>query len=242
MKAPLLVLATSGPAAEVGLVRGGLPDPALTVEPLGEGALRGRGLLPAVARLLAACGLDARALGAVLVDVGPGSFTGVRVGVTAAKTLAFALGLPVVAVDALEALAGAAPEPGPVLALRDAGRGTVYAGLYGPPAPGGRAVLRAPERVALAALGAWPPATPVGEEVERLAAAAGRGPGACRLAAGAAAVLGVGGPRLLAGGTTAPASLVPLYLQASAPERLRAGEVGATSPGADGAGGRAGRG
>lgn len=220
MRAPLLVLATSGPHAEVGLftARG------LGVRVLGAGAARGRGLLPAVAEELRAQGLAPGDLGGLIVDVGPGSFTGVRVGVTAAKALAFALGLPVVAVLSLEALAAAAAEPGAVLALRDAGRGTVYAALYGARDGGRRPTLRAPCRVDLGALSAWGPATPVGEDAERLSRDAGLSASAHAVRADAAAVLSVGRPRLEAGERQDPATLVPIYLQASAPERLRDGE------------------
>lgn len=227
MNAPLLILATSGPHAEVGL----LTPEGLSVRVLGEGAARGRGLLPAVAEALRARDLAPGDLRGLIVDVGPGSFTGVRVGVTAAKSLAFALGLPVVAVLSLEALAEAAAEPGAVLTLRDAGRGTAYAALYGPRGEGPRPVLRAPARVDLSALAAWGgPALAVGEEADRLLREAGLAGPAQRVQADAAAVLAVGRPRLDAGGGQDPATLVPLYLQASAPERLRDAERGEPTP------------
>jgi tRNA threonylcarbamoyladenosine biosynthesis protein TsaB len=219
---PLLVIATSGTEAEVGLHLGG--DRPLERRALGTGAARGRGLLPAVRDLLGGAG--SRSLAAIAVDVGPGSFTGVRVGVTAAKTLAWALKVPVVGVLSLEALAASAPTGAQVLALRDAGRGTVYAALYSPGAPGERAIVRPPARLPDTALRAWPAdALVVGEEAARLVAAAGLPQHAFAGRADAASVLAVARLRLRAGGGDDPATLVPVYLQASAPERLRAGET-----------------
>jgi tRNA threonylcarbamoyladenosine biosynthesis protein TsaB len=74
----------------------------------------------------AALGYDA--LDVIAVNHGPGSFTGVRTGVAAARGLALALGRPVLAVNTLEVLAGAlGPQPaGTVIAALDARRGQVY--------------------------------------------------------------------------------------------------------------------
>ena len=71
-------------------------------------------------------------LGRIAVTVGPGSFTGIRVGVAAARGLALALAVPAVGVTTLEALAaaGAQHPESPVLAVQDAKRGEVYAALF----------------------------------------------------------------------------------------------------------------
>lgn len=106
-----------------------------------ECELRGEGALAALDRLLAEEGVRPGDLDAVAVSVGPGSFTGVRIGVAAAQGFAFALGIPLAAVGTLEGLAEAALDtdwgvPGAlVLPLVDARRGEVYASLYrvGPP-------------------------------------------------------------------------------------------------------------
>jgi tRNA threonylcarbamoyladenosine biosynthesis protein TsaB len=77
--------------------------------------------------LLRAVGLDYPALDLLAVNHGPGSFTGVRSVVAAARALALAAGLPVLAVGSLEALATAVPDgPGTLLAVLDARRGQVY--------------------------------------------------------------------------------------------------------------------
>lgn len=72
-------------------------------------------------------------LGAVAVSVGPGSFTGVRVGVSAARGFALALGIPAIGVTTLEALADEARERfgvQSVLAVLDAGREEINAAIY----------------------------------------------------------------------------------------------------------------
>jgi tRNA threonylcarbamoyladenosine biosynthesis protein TsaB len=101
-----------------------------------EADLRGEGVLAAVARLLAETGVRPDELDAVAVSRGPGSFTGVRIGVSAAQGVALGVGIPVVPVGTLEALAAAAAEhaeaaPGALLLPSvDARRGEVYAALY----------------------------------------------------------------------------------------------------------------
>lgn len=71
--------------------------------------------------------IQARDVNLLAATSGPGSFTGVRIGLAAIKGLAEGLGIPVVTVSRLRLLAGA---EGEVTALLDAGRGDVYAGAY----------------------------------------------------------------------------------------------------------------
>lgn len=98
--------------------------------------LQGRGqadlLVELIDDLLSAARLGYRSLDAVAVNHGPGSFTGLRSAVAAARGLALAAGLPVVAVTSLEALAAAVPErgSGTVVAALNAGRGQVYAQAF----------------------------------------------------------------------------------------------------------------
>ena len=69
-------------------------------------------LIGLIDELLGAAGCDYAALGALAVNCGPGSFTGLRSVVAAARGLALAAGLPVVGVSSLEALAAAVPARG----------------------------------------------------------------------------------------------------------------------------------
>jgi len=82
--------------------------------------------------LLGAARLEYRALGVIAVDHGPGGFTGLRSAVAAARGLALAADLPVLAVTSLEALAAAVPEPaaGMLVAALDARRGQVYVQVF----------------------------------------------------------------------------------------------------------------
>jgi tRNA threonylcarbamoyladenosine biosynthesis protein TsaB len=97
---------------------------------IAEEMLPGRGtseaLMPAVRRLFPE-GFEG--LGVVGVVIGPGSFTGVRVGLSAAKGLCEALGVGMVAMSRLELVAGAAGGER-VVALLDGGRGEFYCGVY----------------------------------------------------------------------------------------------------------------
>ena len=86
-------------------------------------------LLPAVAACLRDAGLGFEDLDGVAVGVGPGGFTGLRIGIATARALAHAHGVPVHPVSSLAALA-AGVDDRPALALIDARRGELFAGLY----------------------------------------------------------------------------------------------------------------
>jgi tRNA threonylcarbamoyladenosine biosynthesis protein TsaB len=87
-------------------------------------------LVPTVAALLGKRQLGIRDLGGFAVASGPGSFTGLRVGLGAVKGLAEAGGKPVTTISLLEALASLAETEGIVAAALDAGRNEIYLGLY----------------------------------------------------------------------------------------------------------------
>jgi len=87
-------------------------------------------LIPQISALLDQQKLTKRELDAFVVVSGPGSFTGLRVGLAAIKALAEILGKPIVPVSLLEVIALAANQNGKVAVALDAGRGEVYSGLY----------------------------------------------------------------------------------------------------------------
>src|SRR2546425_9072469 len=87
-------------------------------------------LVPQIAALLSKHGFKKEDIGAFAVVSGPGSFTGLRVGLAAIKALAEVLGKPIAAVSLLEAIAVSGRSQGKVMAVLDAGRGDIYAGEY----------------------------------------------------------------------------------------------------------------
>ena len=90
-------------------------------------------LMAVIEAALKASGIGYRDLSAIAVSIGPGSFTGLRVGVSAARGLALALKIPAIGVTTLEALAAEAARGFPgraVLAALDAGREEIHAALY----------------------------------------------------------------------------------------------------------------
>lgn len=88
-------------------------------------------VLPAVYRSLELAGIGIAGVGLIALTVGPGSFTGLRIGASTVKGLALSTGTTVVGVSTLEALAcNAAAFPGVICTLLDARKGEVYAGLY----------------------------------------------------------------------------------------------------------------
>jgi tRNA threonylcarbamoyladenosine biosynthesis protein TsaB len=113
----MLILAfdTATDVATSALVSGG--------EVLGERTSRAVTVLEDVDALLRQAGAHTRQLEGIAVGIGPGSFTGVRIGLATARGLALGLGVPVAGVSTLDALAAGAPGATPVV---DARRGEVF--------------------------------------------------------------------------------------------------------------------
>lgn len=90
-------------------------------------------LVPMLREVVAEAGSTLAAMGAFAVTVGPGSFTGIRIGLATARGLALALGRPLIGLSTLEVLAAGIPadeRDGPILAALDAGRGRLYVQLF----------------------------------------------------------------------------------------------------------------
>ncbi len=122
-----LVLDSSGPQGGVALYRDGL----LEERAWGEGRRSGSLLLPVIHELLQAAGLEAAAIELIVIANGPGSFTGLRVGLATAKGLAFAHGIPIVPLSTLDILAQQAPLlDGSVVSLMPARKGEVFRAEY----------------------------------------------------------------------------------------------------------------
>ncbi|WP_332696758.1 tRNA (adenosine(37)-N6)-threonylcarbamoyltransferase complex dimerization subunit type 1 TsaB [Halalkalibacter lacteus] len=88
-------------------------------------------LMPAIDNLMKEVGVRPKELDEIVVANGPGSYTGVRIGVTTAKTLAWSLGIPVIGVSSLAVMAQTGRFfQGIISPIMDARRGQVYTGHY----------------------------------------------------------------------------------------------------------------
>jgi tRNA threonylcarbamoyladenosine biosynthesis protein TsaB len=134
---PLLCLDTSTPVGSLALYsRSGLVASSTQESP----RMHTERLFSTAESLLAGCGLTLAELGGVAVAAGPGSFTGLRIAASAAKTLAWVLEKPLFAVGSLKALSfGAAAWRLPVCAAFDAGQEEFYAACYYWGEPGSKA-------------------------------------------------------------------------------------------------------
>ncbi|WPZ35587.1 tRNA (adenosine(37)-N6)-threonylcarbamoyltransferase complex dimerization subunit type 1 TsaB [Thalassobaculum sp. OXR-137] len=175
-------------------------------------------ILPMVERVLAEAGCTADSLDAVAATVGPGSFTGLRIGLAAARGLALAVGARTVPVTSLEALAHAAgPADTPLLAALDSKRGDLFCQWFD---GAGRpvdvpSVRLAADAVALAPAPAFRSAGDAADAVTDAAAPAGKTvtvEADCEVP-DAVSVAAVAAVRLAAGGE---GPLRPLYLRAPA--------------------------
>lgn len=120
---------TSGLTGAVALRRDGQTIESVSLEQAGR--RHAQTLVAEVDALLRRAGHTAQQLDAIAVSIGPGSFTGLRVGVVFAKTLAYATGCRLVAVDTFRAIAVASPaDVSEVFVVSDAQRGDLFVGRY----------------------------------------------------------------------------------------------------------------
>ncbi|MGB9071974.1 MAG: tRNA (adenosine(37)-N6)-threonylcarbamoyltransferase complex dimerization subunit type 1 TsaB [Terriglobales bacterium] len=128
----LLATDTSGKNGSIALARvtpGRIEVEVIEVVPLAGGTFSAQ-LVPQIAALLEKHGYRKTDLAGFAVASGPGSFTGLRVGLAAIKALAEVLHKPIAAISLLEAVARSGRAHARVFAVLDAGRGEVYAGDY----------------------------------------------------------------------------------------------------------------
>ncbi len=149
MTGPVLGLDTATPATAAGVLLADGTVVEAREDPVpGERPAHQPRLLALAAEVLAEGGVGWDGLERIAVGVGPGGFTGLRIGVATARALAQATGAPLVPVSSLQALAAGLPGDGPRVAVIDARRGEVFAAAYD--AAGGELV--APAAIPPAAL------------------------------------------------------------------------------------------
>jgi tRNA threonylcarbamoyladenosine biosynthesis protein TsaB len=183
-------------------------------------------LMALVGEVLEQAGWPVAALDGVACGAGPGSFTGLRIGLATAKGLCWSLGRPLLLVSSLEALA--ARGAGTVAACLDAHKGEVYAGLYTVGEGRPQAVWQPPARALLpealaAALAVAPPDLLIGDGAQRYCDLL---TGLCPIAEDdgaphAAEVARLAAPRLLAGESDPLAQAAPLYVRPSEAEIVK---------------------
>ncbi|MFC1601812.1 tRNA (adenosine(37)-N6)-threonylcarbamoyltransferase complex dimerization subunit type 1 TsaB, partial [Candidatus Sumerlaeota bacterium] len=220
-KAPVLGLECTSFFGSVALLD---EDGVLALDALRSPTMHSCRILPAIERLLEALGLPPAELAGICVSRGPGSFTGVRIGLSIAKGLSHGANVPLVGVSTLEALAYRYYQRGAdVCPLIDARRNEVYAALFSVERSGQTLKRKLADRVGpLAAIleRIKRRTVFVGDGVvryrEEIAAALGeraRFAPPARLLPSAEEVAQLGRRRLLAGDVDDPAALGPLYLR-----------------------------
>lgn len=234
----ILALETATSACTVAVVRAGSLLTELTLQVPRAHSTR---LMPLVAQAIEESGIPKQELDGIAVGIGPGSFTGLRIGLATAKGLAWALNKPCVGVPTLKAMAyGTGAQMGLVVPMLDAKRGEVFAGIYaaGDRNPATWAELLPPAHMQVDRLaeeirglreglrhswqfvtfcgdvaGQYGPGMGLGDEVTRLAPAGAMLPKAW-------AVAEVGRSMLEQGQGLDPEALVPVYLRKSEAEQL----------------------
>jgi tRNA threonylcarbamoyl adenosine modification protein YeaZ len=233
----VLAIDTSLPTGSVAALVQSASGTRVAERPLGEAGEHARRLMPELVTAAAALGWQIPAVDLVAVVRGPGSFTGLRVGVTTAKTLCWAVDARLVGVSGFEVVArqsaAACGQSEEVAIAFDAGRGEVFAALATPDddAPTGWLVTGGE----LVEANRWLDSIPAGRWVSGPAlemlgdAAQGRGlrvapQSAWRPSAAGAATIGI--LRAKAGLFDDPQALLPEYSRPSYAEEKKPGRTG----------------
>ena len=139
----MLAIDSSTEVSSVAVLRGGR----IAAEVLMQARLtHSRTLVSHIRQALSMAAVEKEELEAIAVSIGPGSFTGLRIGLATAKAMAYALGIPLVGVGALEALAWHFPVEGlHILPMMDAQKGNAYVERYA--WDGGRLIKKSPMAV-----------------------------------------------------------------------------------------------
>jgi tRNA threonylcarbamoyladenosine biosynthesis protein TsaB len=216
----LLAIETSSPAGGVALLDG---DRLVAEYVLDVQVTHSERVMTAVDRLLADARWRIVDLERLAVSIGPGSFTGLRIGLSTAKGLALALGLSIAPVPTLDAMAASLPFASlPVCPVLDARKDELYCSLY---RWDGRAMRREWEHLAIApaVLDARlsEPTVLLGDGARHVRSPFARPAPPARRLASPACVAQIGHAMFEAGAAIGPAELVPLYLRPSEAELRR---------------------
>jgi tRNA threonylcarbamoyl adenosine modification protein YeaZ len=201
----ILALDTAAAHCAAALVQGDLIR-ARVVEPMARG--QAERLMPLVETLLTGAGADWTDLDLIAVGTGPGNFTGLRIGVAAARGLALGRGLPAIGVSLFEALAEGCA--GPALVTLDDRRGGLFARRLQGGDPLGAAIETTFETLAVDLGPISPDMLCLGFRSGEVAATLGARPGSGTVEPDPVAIVRVARRRHAAGGAPRPA---PLYIR-----------------------------
>src|SRR5688572_11693336 len=128
----IIAIETSGRHGSLAILSGDADDAQLQCEAgLGGEHRTAQSLAPALSDLLAEVNWPPATIGMVAVAVGPGSFTGLRIGVTTAKAFAYAVGAEIIGVNTLDVLASQTGQsPSPLWAIMDAQRQELFVAKF----------------------------------------------------------------------------------------------------------------
>lgn len=216
------ILALDTGTSRVVLAAGAADGRPIAADSWPAGHRHGEQLLPGLERLMTAAGLERAGVAGIIAGTGPGAFTGLRVGIATAKTLAHAMGVPIVGISTGEALLRAAGVAAVRTAARVGARGDIPGPtgkdlvLLLPAGPNDRVQVRSGAGARILPAGT----DPILDQGQTLVAVdlAGRAPaeaserGAAALDGLGAALLELGAARLASGDVDDPERLVPEYV------------------------------